>query len=398
MQKLKKWKDLSFSPLDLTLPIVLKLISDWHLLLKKLSPFASIVFILFNFKRLLVSLKPFITVALLIPALIIFPSFDIVRFMMSVCILWIFLEKLNDPQPDHSALLGWLVIFYVVAMTAGIADLSNYVIMDTKSMRYKFILESHNALTITAMICFVYLLNLFIDLEANRKEALLKWASYIAILLVMVVFLFIKSRIYTLMSFLLILILAIKQFRTSRSLSIATLIYLVLFFVITTAGDEARKLPLFYGNDATATTGDWNYMGGERMLSTDGTGRMKLINSFIATFREQGWKNFLYQNNVDEYYKIKAAIPGINMEASTLTENSYLVLLLYTGFLGLSVFLFIFANYLWRFYKRREYLSLSFMLLLLATWFFEETVLFPFSMITHLFALATVNRLETKRI
>jgi hypothetical protein len=375
-------------PLDLNLPVLLKIISDLHAVLKNLSPLASLAFILLNLKRLFVSWKPLITVALLVPALIIMPSFDIVRFMMSVCILWIYLDKLNNPDREYSVILGWIIVIYVLAMTIGIMNPSFYLIMDTNAMRYKFIMESHNALTITALICLVYLVNLFITKEESGSDRWLKWASYISILFVCIVFLFVKSRIYIGISFGFLLLIAIKKFRQSRALALAPVLYIVFFLCITIAG----SIPAEQGTEPGLNIFDNN-----RVMSSSGTGRGKLVNAFLKTFREQGWQHFLYQNNVKAYYENKLAIPDINMSVSTLTESSYLVILLYAGFLGLLVFLFIFAHYLWRFYKRKEYLSLAFMLLLLGAWLLEETILFPLSLISHLFALATVNYLETKK-
>lgn len=376
-------------PLDLNLPLSLKIISHFHVVLKNLSPLASFTFILLNLKHLFVSFKPLITIALLIPALLIMPSFDIVRFMMSVCILWIYIDKLNNPDKEYSVLMGWIVVGYVIAMTAGIMNPSYYLIMDTGAMRYKFIMESHNALTVVALICMVYLINVFLTLNESNKHHMLKWASYVSILLVCIVFILIKSRIYLSISFVFLLLIAIKKFGQSWALAIAPVFYVVLFAIISIIGAY---------DSAGGTDAGKNYFKSDRVLNSSGTGRGKLINAFMETFQERGWQHFLYQNNVNEYYQKKAAIPGIDMSVSTLTESSYLVVLLYTGFLGLLVFLFIFAHYLWRFYKRREYYSLLFMLILLGAWLLEETILFPFSLITHLFALATVNFLETKKI
>ncbi len=229
MRILKVKQNPILKPLDLNLPLVLKIISDFHAVLKNLSPLASLTFILLNLPRLFVSWKPLLTVALLIPALIIMPSFDIVRFIMSVCILWIFFDKLNKPEREYSVILGWVIVIYVLAMALGIMNSSFYYIMDTNAMRYKFIMETHNGLTISALICLVYLMNVFLTQHEQGKHQLLKWASYIALLLVCIVFLFIKSRIYIGISFMFLLLIAIKKFRQSRALALAPVFYLVFF-------------------------------------------------------------------------------------------------------------------------------------------------------------------------
>jgi O-antigen ligase len=273
--------------------------------------------------------------------------------------------------------------------------------MGDKNLRYMFIMETHNGLTITVLICMVFLVNVFLSLEKSGKDRMVKWTCYIAVLLCFIVFLFIKARIYIAISFMFILFIGIQKFRTSRPLALAPLIYAVFFLTITAIGhfqtEKHKAWLLEHRSNGNYEEEGWMYFDNTRVLSSSGTGRMKLIQTFLETFREKGWQQFIYQNNVKAYYDKKAAIPNIDMKVSTLTENSYLVLTLYTGFLGLLVFLFIFAHYLWRFFKRKEYLSLLFMLFLMAVWFFEETILFPFSLITHLFALATVNYLETKK-
>lgn len=388
MRNLKEWRYPIISSVDITLTLFLKLISDFHAALKLLSPLASITFVILNVKRLFVSWKPIVTCALFIPALMISPSFELVRFILSACILWIFFDKMKDPEKDYPVYAGWLVVFYVVAMAAGILNPSYYYTMDTNSKRYMFILESHNALTVTTLICLVYLTNIYLSLENSGKHGLLKWSSYISIFLTCLVLLFIKSRIYISISFVFILLLAVRKFRQSRPLALAPVIYLLLFAFITISPGLMKRYHIE----------GLEFADNQRVLSSSGTGRMALVNTFIDTYKEKGWQRFLFQNNVKTYYDKKAAIPGIDMRVSTLTESSYLILLLYTGFLGLLVFLLIFATYLWRFLKNKEYLSLTFMCLLLAAWLFEETVLFPFSMIVHLFALATLNRLETKKI
>lgn len=395
MRNLKERLNPILAPLDITFTLILKLISDLHVLLKNFSALASISFVILNIKRLFVSWKPFITIALLIPALIISPSSDMVRFILSVCVLWIFFDKLKDPDKDYAAIVGWIVVVYVLAMTIGLMNPAFYVKMDTNAMRYKFITGSHNALTVTALICLVYLVNVFITLEDQRKHQLLKWATYIAILLTFLVFILIKSRIYILITFFFILLIGIKKLRQSRPLALAPVFYILIFLCLTLTGSLLSPMSKTMATDDEKKL---ELINNKRLFSSDGTGRITLVKAFLETFQEKGWQQFVYQNNVNAYYTKKAAIPNIDLTVSTLTENSYLVLLLYTGFLGLFVFLFIFATYLWRFFKRRELLSFSFMLLLMAAWHFEETVLFPFSMVTHLFALATVNRLETKKI
>ncbi len=51
------------------------------------------------------------------------------------------------------------------------------------------------------------------------------------------------------------------------------------------------------------------YFNNNRVISSSGTGREKLVDAFLETFREQGWQHFLYQNNVKAYYENKRAIP-----------------------------------------------------------------------------------------
>ncbi|NML20614.1 hypothetical protein HHL16_07000 [Pseudoflavitalea sp. G-6-1-2] len=301
--------------------------------------------------------------------------------MLSICILWIYLDKLNNPDKEFSLVAAGLIILYTIAMVAGILVPSFYVVMDTGAMRYKFITGSHNALTLTALAALVFLVNVFISLENNKKQNWLKWASYLAVLGLFLVFIFIRSRIYLGLSFMFILLIAIKKFKTSRPLAFAPVIYLIFITSITLLGSNKS-----------------NVLNNDRTLTMHTTGRDKLNEAVLHTYKESNWSNFLYQNNKEAYLKNKAAIPGINMSLSSLTESSYLILFLELGFLGLLVFLFIFAHYFLRFFKRKEFLSLFFMLFLMAVWLFEETVLFPFGLMTHLFTLATINRLEIRNI
>lgn len=377
-------------PLDLTLPVILKLLSDFHHLLKKISPLGSVVFIFLNIRHLFISWKPFFCLALLVPAMLISPSSEILRFMMSICVLWIFFNKLDQPDKEFSPLVGWFVTGYVFAMAIGILIPTFYMSMDNGTLRYKFITESFNALTIIALISQVYLVNMILALEGNRKQQALKIAAYIALLLVFIVLLFIKSRLYLGISFFMVLLIAIQKIRSNLPLAIAPVLYLIFFISLTLISPQNNP-------GKNEQSNEWKYADNQRVLSTDGTGRGKLFRAFWDTYRELGWKNFIYQNNVNAYLQKKAAIPGINLSGSALTESTYLVLLLYGGFLVLFSFLFIFAHYLWRFFRRREYYSLSFMLLLTGVWLFEESVFFPLNMITQFFALATINRLETKK-
>jgi hypothetical protein len=133
-----------------------------------------------------------------------------------------------------------------------------------------------------------------------------------------------------------------------------------------------------------------------RVFSLSGTGREKMWYTFVQLFRDSGWKKFIYQNNTRVYLERKSHLPYININASTLTENSYMLLLLSTGYLGLLVFLFVFFHYFRYFLKRQAWFTILYFLLLMAVWFYEESLGFPFSMVAQLFALMTVLRFEKK--
>ncbi len=435
-----------FRPLDLNITILIKYISDWGTLLKKVSPFASIAFICLNLKSIITSKRAIVCILLLVPAFIITPGADSLRLILSSCVLWIFIDKFKSPYQTFSLIVAALIGLYSCVIFAGIFFPDFYLKMGGGALRYKFILESHNALSILVFMFFIYLCNTLLML-AEKKETGWKFvALFIPFLLLIITFLFIKSRLYIGLSLLLLIIIAIKNYQKSKLLAVAPVIYFTIFvllsqFSINLAERKTNQTPVVQTlpqefnpvpenkdslpivaplpevspskvtvkpipvNPAPVdsalkkkdgiTQGDI-VLDNSRLLNLSTTGRWPMIQIFFDLYSELGWKKFIYQNNTAAYLEKKKVLPGIDLNASTLTENTYLVIFLNSGFLGFFTFLFIFGYYLLHFFKRKEYFSLGYFLFLMAVWFFEETIMFPFSMITHLFALATINRFERK--
>src|SRR5215207_8846541 len=147
-----------FLPFDLNLTLLIKYVSDWGGLLKKLSPFASFFFLLYNVRSFITDKRALITAALFLPAFAITPSSDILRFILSIFVLWIFLKKFEDPYKRFSHWVALVICVYTIFIFAGVFFPENYIRMDY-SYRYKFIFETHNALSIYALFSFTYLLN-----------------------------------------------------------------------------------------------------------------------------------------------------------------------------------------------------------------------------------------------
>src|SRR6185369_15406165 len=100
-----------------------------------------------------------VTALLFVPALIITPSFEILRLIFSVCILWIFIRKFDEPYDKFSVFITAVVCLYSVIIFLGIFVPEFYLKMEGNTYRYKFILESHNALSVLVFISFLYLVN-----------------------------------------------------------------------------------------------------------------------------------------------------------------------------------------------------------------------------------------------
>lgn len=419
-----------FTPIDINIPLIIKYISDWHILLKKISPLSSFVFIALNAKKLL-DPKVIVTALLFVPALIITPSFEILRLIFSVCILWIFIRKFDEPYDKFSAIVTAIVCLYSFIIFLGIFVPEFYLKMEGNTYRYKFILESHNALSVLVFISFLYLVNSLLYFDKKEQPVWIKVTIFISLILLTIVLLFIKSRLYIGLSWLFVAIVAFQNFKSSKLTAAIPLIYIAAFMglaqfsqyfapgasgenssqvatntntpssdkkVDTTAGGTSSAVRPSTSARTDSLEKKYEIIDNKRILSFSSTGRWSMTRAFFEMFREMGWKQFIYQNNTDEYLRRKSQLPNINVNASTLTESTYLVILLYTGYLGLATYLFIFGYYIAYFLRRKEYFSLLYFLLMMGVWVFEETMMFPFSLITHLFALATINRFERIRV
>lgn len=382
MQKtIQKFKSLT-EPAAINSAILIKYLSAIGTSIRFLSPLASFVFILLNINKVLKSKIALITLAILVPALILTPGMDILRIIMSIAIMWIFYSQMSEPVNPAFQLVTVIVLVYSVAMFFGIFDRENYFVMGNGAMRYKFNLESHNALCIVALLSFVYLLNVLSQKTVEKRHKILKIASFIGLILLSFTFFAIKSRLYIGLSFGVASFIALKSWKKTRLPAILTSFYIILFF---TFNPISRATHITEASEGT-----------DRIIGTHTTGREKLTGAFWDLGREKGWQSFIYQNNVKSYFEKKRTLPDVDMEASTLTENTYLIVVLNTGVIGLAVLLIVCTVFLLRFLKRREWMSFLYMMLIMGVWYFEETIMYPLSMIAQFFALATINRLERK--
>jgi len=387
-------------PADLNIAISVKVTSDWAAVLKKISPFASVLFILLNVQALL-KRSPAITLLILAPLLAITHRVEVLRVIFAIALFWIFLEKLSSGIGKMHRWLAVLLALYAIVIFIGIFDPWFYLMMSDHSLRYKFILESHNALCILVFMIFIYLCETLLTTVREPAARWLKVLLVVAICALVLVFLFIKSRLYIGMSFCYLSIVTFKTWRQLRLLILLPAFYAGSFILLTVLskqvahrmnGTVLRQLEKqMQARDSVDFT---SMIMNQRLLNTSSTGRGKLIEAFGVTVKDFGWQKFIYANNVDNYMTVKRRIPNINIAASSMTENSYLTVILSAGFVGLILLLYMVGLYISRFIRRREPLSLAFFTLLLAVWFFEESVMFSFSLIAHLFALSSINRIE----
>src|SRR5579864_1130921 len=85
----------SSSAADLTASIFIKIVSDWGRLLKKISPIAGPLFILLNIGSLFRNRKALVTLAILVPLLVLHPRQEILRILFAIAVLWIFFDKFS---------------------------------------------------------------------------------------------------------------------------------------------------------------------------------------------------------------------------------------------------------------------------------------------------------------
>jgi hypothetical protein len=392
---------------DLNIAIVIKVISDWALVLKKISPLASAVFILLNIRSLLRKRATLITLLVLVPLLIITRRADVLRVIFSIAVFWIFLEKFVTGIGTTDRRLAVFLSVYAIVISAGVFYPWFYLMMHDGTLRYKFILETHNALSILVFFIFIALYEALLSTIRNPASRAFRILLIVAICALTLVFLFIKSRLYIGLSFAYLSIVTFKRWRQMRSLLILPSVYIGFFLLLTFFAQQGafrmdprimERLRLeMLARDSSYLDGDLDLaamMANRRLFSLSSTGRDKLVKAVGITIRQRGWQNCIYNNNVQHYLKVKRAIPNINMAVSSLTENAYLTTLLSAGFVGLILLLYMAGLYLAYFIRQKEFFSLVFFLLLLAAWCLEETTIFTFSLIAHLFALATINRLE----
>ncbi|MDO6435543.1 hypothetical protein Q4E93_33320 [Flavitalea sp. BT771] len=399
---------------DLNIAIVTKVISDWAVFLKKISPLASILFILLNVRTLLKKRSTVITLLILVPLLVITRRAEVLRVIFSIALFWIFLEKFTAGIGTTDRRLAVFLSLYALVLFAGIFYPWFYLMMYDGSLRYKFILESHNALCILVFAIFIYLCETLLSTIRLPSSRGLKILLMVAICALTLVFLFIKSRLYIGMSGAYLFIIAFKRWRKMPALLLLPSMYIGLFLLLTLLSQQAafRMDPRvieqlrreMLARDSTLAS-DSSYLAGNadfaaammanrRLFSASGTGRDKLVKAVMVTISHGGWQHFIYNNNVDHYLTVKRRVPNINIAASSLTENAYLTTILSAGFTGLILLLYMAGLYLAHFIRRKEIFSLAFFLLLLAAWFFEETTIFTFSLMAQLFALGSINRIE----
>jgi hypothetical protein len=399
---------------DLNIAIVTKVISDWAAILKKMSPLASILFILLNVRTLLKKRSTIITLLILVPLLVVTRRAEVLRVIFSIALFWIFLEKFTAGIGTTDRRLAVFLSLYALVLFAGIFYPWFYLMMYDGSLRYKFILESHNALCILVFAIFIYLCETLLSTIRLPSSRGLKILLIVAICALTLVFLFIKSRLYIGMSGAYLSIITFKRWRKMPALLLLPSMYIGLFLLLSLLSQQAafRMDPKvinelrrqMLSRDSTLAS-DSSYLAGNadfaaammanrRLFSASGTGRDKLIKAVMVTIRHGGWQHFIYNNNVDHYLTVKRRVPNINIAASSLTENAYLTTILSAGFIGLILLLYMAGLYLAHFIRRKEIFSLAFFLLLLAAWFFEETTIFTFSLMAQLFALGSINRIE----
>jgi len=401
-------------PADLNLATIVKIISDWASFLKKISPFASTLFILLNLGTLLKKKASVITLLILVPLLIITRKPEVLRVIFSIALFWIFLEKFSSGIGKMDRRLAVFLCLYALVIFGCIFDPWLYLMMYDGSFRYRFILESHNALCILVFMIFIYLLETLLDTIPRPGRPWHRPLLVVSICALILVFLFIKSRLYIGMTFAFLCIVAFKRWRQMRILLLLPIVYAGVFIAITLFSRQAaihmdptvvEKLEEKMMTRDSLLKADTTRLPkkseiaaalvmNQRLTNFSTTGRMQLIEAFGATFQHFGWQHFIYSNNVENYLAVKRRIPYINLSASSLTENAYLTMILSSGLVGLLLLLYMSGTYINYFIRRKQLFSLAFFLLLMAVWVFEETTIFTFSLMAQLFALSSINRIE----
>src|ERR1700761_2124730 len=133
MKKLPALREKSF---DISATVVVKTISDWAALLKKLSPVAGVLFIILNLPALVRKWKAIVTILLLVPLLIMNPRAEVLRVIFSVCIFWIFLQKFASGIGKMNYYIALVLAVYSIVMFAGILNPDFYTRMDDGNYRY----------------------------------------------------------------------------------------------------------------------------------------------------------------------------------------------------------------------------------------------------------------------
>lgn len=401
-------------PADLNIAAFIKVISDWAMWLKKISPLASTLFILLNVQTLLKKRATIITLLILVPLLVMTRRADVLRVIFAIAMFWIFLEKFSSGIGKLDRRLAVFLSLYALVILVCIFVPSFYIY--DGSLRYKFILESHNALSILVFLIFIYVCETLLQTVSHPAPRLLKIFLVIAIYMIILIFLFIKSRIYIGISFFYLCIITFKRWRQLRVLLLMPVVYVCAFLALSLltrhiAGymdpdivSKVKQKVVAPNPSSKNHTKDPNVPSeseivaalvmNQRISSSSTTGRMNLVKAFSTTFRLLGWKKFIYSNSVEGYMEVKRHIPNINIAASSLTENTYLTTILTAGFVGLLLLLYMSGVYVGYFVRHRQLFSLAFFALLLAAWLFEESTMFAFSLMAQFFALSSINRIE----
>ena len=212
-------------PADLNLATIVKIISDWASFLKKISPFASTLFILLNLGTLLKKKASVITLLILVPLLIITRKPEVLRVIFSIALFWIFLEKFSSGIGKMDRRLAVFLCLYALVIFGCIFDPWLYLMMYDGSFRYRFILESHNALCILVFMIFIYLLETLLDTIPRPGRPWHRPLLVVSICALILVFLFIKSRLYIGMTFAFLCIVAFKRWRQMRILLLLPIVY-----------------------------------------------------------------------------------------------------------------------------------------------------------------------------
>jgi len=369
----------------LPIPIFIKNIFDFFLGVNPISSTSTLVFTFFSLPYIWRNKWYLASVLLFIPALFIdFLSF---RLIVTFSLFFIFFHFIKSNDEYISNYLIYLVCFLSLAIILGLL-VPSYYTEYADLYKYKFIYNDPNNFGPYASAYLAILIYFSVKLKDELKNILL----ICLILGLYFTIIQIKGRLYGAIGTaeMLIFFYFLKQKSISKKVFFAgsVLFSLLAGYWLYQIG-FITKAELFH-NEITQAKPEIQTNSCRDITSL--TGRDALWKAFFEHIDKTPLSELLYGSTYASYEPI--AFKSVPNSTHSYVENSYYTVILFGGYLALIIIILLEVYLLYILYRRGVRVTLAFVLLYYAVFFFDDSFIYPISVFHQLLSIFALYHYE----